>query len=327
MTSQWAYKIPFSLQWIWPVLLFVGILFCPESPWWLVRKGRIEDAERSLKRLTNGVGTEQTVAMMLRTTQEENQVGGDASYWDCFKGTNLQRTEIAFGAWSVQAFSGLPFQSYNTYFFEQAGLSDTKSFSLSIGNYSMGAAGTFLSWILITWFGRRTIFLGGLLVMCVLMLVIGFAALAPPSNDGAIWAQAILLLVWTFVYDFTVGPVAWCVASEVSATSLRAQTIAVGRTGSYIINIIFNIATPYMLNPTAANWKGKTGFFFGGTCALSLLWAYFRLPELKGRTYEEINLLFWKKVPARKFASTHVDAYEEEQYVEPTVHDISSKQV
>ena len=38
-------------------------------------------------------------------------------------------------------------------------------------------------------------------------------------------------------------------------------------------------------------------------------WAYFRLPEMKGRTYEELDILFAKRIPARKFASTHVDAY------------------
>ena len=310
-SGRWAYGIPFSLQWVFSVVIFVGLLFAPESPWWLVRKGRLQEAEHSLKRLTNGVATEQTVAMMLRTTQaEREQQDGGSSYLDCFRGTNLRRTEIAFGVWSLQAFSGLPFSSYNTYFFEQAGLSDTKSFSMSIGNYAMGMAGTALSWLLITCIGRRTIFLSGLLVMCVILAIIGFASLAPADNTGAIWAQAVMLLIWVFVYDFTVGPVAWAVASEVSTTQLRAKTIAIGRTGSYIINIVFNVATPYMLNPTAVNWKGKIGFFFAGTCALSLIWAYFRLPELKDRTYEEMNILFWKKVPARKFASTHVDAYD-----------------
>lgn len=318
MSGRWAYDIPFAVQWIWPVLLFVGIIFCPESPWWLIRKGRVEDAERSLKRLTNSLDTEQTVAMMLRTTQEENEIGG-ASYWDCFKGTNLRRTEIAFCAWSIQVFSGLPLQGYNTYFFEQAGLSDNVSFSFSIGTFGMGLAGTALSWFLITWFGRRTIFLGGLVLMCLLLLGIGFASLAPASDKSAIWAQPVLLLIWVFTYDITVGPVAWTVASEVSATRVRAKTIAIGRTGSYIVTIIFGVATPYMLNPTAGDWKGKSAFFYGGTCALSLIWAFFRLPELKGRTYEEMNILFWEKVPARKFAKTHVDPYDEEQYVNPTV--------
>lgn len=63
------------------------------------------------------------------------------------------------------------------------------------------------------------------------------------------------------------------------------------------------------MNPTAWNASGKTGFFWGITALLTLLWAYFRLPEAQGRTYEELDILFARKVSARKFSSTHVDAY------------------
>jgi SP family general alpha glucoside:H+ symporter-like MFS transporter len=37
-TDEWSYRIPFALQWIWPIPLMIGIAFAPESPWWLVRK-------------------------------------------------------------------------------------------------------------------------------------------------------------------------------------------------------------------------------------------------------------------------------------------------
>jgi MFS transporter, SP family, general alpha glucoside:H+ symporter len=53
--------------------------------------------------------------------------------------------------------------------------------------------------------------------------------------------------------------------------------------------------------------QGKLGFFFGGLAALCYVWAYFRVPETQGRTYEELDLLFSKKVPARKFKGYEVD--------------------
>lgn len=54
--------------------------------------------------------------------------------------------------------------------------------------------------------------------------------------------------------------------------------------------------------------QGKLGFFFGGLAALCLLWSYFRVPETKGRTYEELDILFDKKVPARKFKTYMLEA-------------------
>lgn len=64
---------------MWPVPLIIGILFAPESPWWLVRKGRLEDAKRSLLRLTNlnnetGFDADETVAMMVHTSALEQKV-------------------------------------------------------------------------------------------------------------------------------------------------------------------------------------------------------------------------------------------------------------
>jgi MFS transporter, SP family, general alpha glucoside:H+ symporter len=65
-----------------------------------------------------------------------------------------------------------------------------------------------------------------------------------------------------------------------------------------------------MLNPDAWNWKGKSGFFWGAFCFLCVLWAYFRLPEPKGRTYSELDVLFERKISARHFSSTEVDPFE-----------------
>lgn len=48
-TDEWAYRIPFAIQWVWPVLVLSLIYFAPESPYWLVRKGKYEEAEKVMK--------------------------------------------------------------------------------------------------------------------------------------------------------------------------------------------------------------------------------------------------------------------------------------
>ena len=52
-TDQWAYRIPYALQWMWPVPLLIGIACAPESPWWLVRKGKLDKAKKALNSLTS----------------------------------------------------------------------------------------------------------------------------------------------------------------------------------------------------------------------------------------------------------------------------------
>jgi SP family general alpha glucoside:H+ symporter-like MFS transporter len=96
---QWSYKIPFAVQWAWPVPLIAILSFAPESPWWLVRKGRLEEAEQVIKRLeSRKLGREPSgvVAMMQRTIEIENHLTKGASLAACFKGVDLKRTMYDF---------------------------------------------------------------------------------------------------------------------------------------------------------------------------------------------------------------------------------------
>lgn len=66
-----------------------------------------------------------------------------------------------------------------------------------------------------------------------------------------------------------------------------------------------------MVNPGNANWQGKSALFWAGTSAIFFVWTYFRLPETKDRSYEELNILFQEGVSARRFSKVKVDAYAE----------------
>lgn len=73
------------------------------------------------------------------------------------------------------------------------------------------------------------------------------------------------------------------------------------------LGIVMTIAIPYLINPDQANARGKVGFFFGGLGLISLVWAFFRIPETKGRTYEELDLMFSEGVKTRHFKNHVVD--------------------
>lgn len=111
-TSQWSYRIPFAVQWVWPVPLMVGCFLMPESPWYLVRRDRIDDAKRSIKRLTTDKTEEEIsgqLAMMVHTASIESQMTSGATYVECFKGVDLRRTEVACLAFAGQILSGSTF--------------------------------------------------------------------------------------------------------------------------------------------------------------------------------------------------------------------------
>ncbi|KAK4119118.1 sugar transporter-like protein [Parathielavia appendiculata] len=310
--DKWGYKIPFALQWVWPVPLIIGIYLAPESPWWLVRKGRLNEAKHSLTRLTmrnSGVPfkPDETISMMVHTNEMEKELLAGTSYTDLFKGVNMRRTEIVCMTWMIQTLCGATFMGYSTYFYQQAGMAVEDSFSMSLGQYALGIVGTLMSWFFMQWFGRRTLYLSGQIVMVVLLLTIGCAAFAGKENVTAQWAIGSLLLIYTFTYDATVGPVCYSLVSELTSTRLRTKSVVLARNMYNIMGIVTNIITPRMLNPTEWDWGAKSGFFWAGTCFLCALWTFFRLPEPKGRTYGELDVLFESGVSARKFKSTVVE--------------------
>ena len=88
-----AYRAPFALQWLFPIILLVGLPFCPESPWWLVRKGNTQAAARSLRRL-GYKDVDTSLESIRRTVHVELVNQMESSYLDCFKGVDLRRTEI-----------------------------------------------------------------------------------------------------------------------------------------------------------------------------------------------------------------------------------------
>ncbi|KAK1468336.1 sugar porter family MFS transporter [Colletotrichum melonis] len=313
--DEWAYRIPFGVQWVWPIPILIGLFFAPDrSPWWYVRHNDKPAAKRALLRLTSrnqpNFNPDETIAMIEHTNELEKRAKEGVTYADCFKGVDLRRTEIVVGIWLVQTLGGQNLMGYFAYFLTQAGMDPGNSFSLSMGQYALGMVGTAGSWFLMSRIGRRTIHFSGLCAQFCLLLIVG--CLSFSDSNASVWAIGAMLIVFTFVYDFTVGPVTYSLVSELSSTRLKNKTIVLARAGYNASNIFVNVMTNYQLSSTAWNWGARTALFWAGTCLLSSVWVYFRVPEPKGRTYAELDLLFEHKVSARKFAETKIDPYSHE---------------
>lgn len=312
--SDMGYKLPFALQWIWPAPLAIGIFLAPESPWWLMKKNRQSEAEKSLVRLSSLKNQEREVSvkMMLEKIKltiekeavEKTQQG---SFKDCFKGVDGRRTRVACLTWVAQNTSGSVLLGYSTYFFEKAGLDTSYAFTFAIIQYCLGLAGTIGSWILSGRLGRFQILFGGLVFQMIVLFIIG--GLGFSSNTNASWGIGSLLIILSFFYNMGIGPVVYCIVSEIPSARLRTQTIVLARNCYNLMAVVNAIWTPYMLNTNDWNWGAKTGLFWGGFTALTLLWVFFELPETSGRTFSEVDELFAQGVPARKFKSTHVDPF------------------
>jgi SP family general alpha glucoside:H+ symporter-like MFS transporter len=325
-TDQWAYRIPFAIQWIWPIVLLAGLPFVPESPWWFIRQNDMDSAERSLKQLviaTSKVDTTEVLAMMVKTDAFEHEIDVGTTYADCWKGSNRRRMEICILLFVIQNFSGNPV-GFATYFFEQIGLNSVQSFDMGVGLNGLGFVGTLCSAIPLIYFGRRPSYIFAVAFMVTILFIVTLLSFAHDytTNYSFRWAQATLLIVLQFVWQATLGPLTYVVVCETPSTKLRSKTLAIATSIDALTGLVTTVIGPYLLNPGAANIGAKIEFLYGGISVFSLLWCIFRLPETKGRTFEELDILFERKVPARQFSSyiiEDIDA-EEEKLHERDMH-------
>jgi SP family general alpha glucoside:H+ symporter-like MFS transporter len=162
-------------------------------------------------------------------------------------------------------------------------------------------------------FGRRAIFLWGQIVMTAILFAVGGIGIAqnsPNASSDLAWGVGALLMLSSFVANLAISPILYSLVSELPSSLLRSKSVVIARFSYAVVNVIANVITPYQLNPSAWGWGAVSGWFWGGACLLGCIFTYFCVPEPKGRTVAELDLLFRRKVSARKFSSASVQLRE-----------------
>lgn len=248
--------------------------------------------------------------MMRRTIDLEKSIK-EPNHLEMFKGTDLYRTAIVCGVYAAQNLTGNLIANQAVYFFEQAGVSTNTAFALGLITSALQWIFVMLSWILTSYLGRRTIYVWGSLINVGFLVALGIAGSVGVSNAASL-AQASLGLIVSVLFTLGPAPASWVIIGETSAIRLRPLTTGLGRACYYAINIPCIFLASYMLNPDEANLGGKCGYVWGGTGFVCFALAYFYLPEMKNRSYREIDIMFKRKIPARQWKKTVIDVNDDE---------------
>ena len=190
-------------------------------------------------------------------------------------------------------------------------MADNTAFALGLITSALQWIMVMLSWILTTYLGRRTIYVGGSFINCAFLVALGVAG-SVGGGTAATQAQASLGLIVSVLFCLGPAPASWVIIGETSSIRLRPLTTGVGRGAYYAINIPCIFLASYMLNPNQADLGGRCGYVWAATAFVCTALAWIFIPEMKHRSYREIDILFKRHVPARKWKKMEVDINDDE---------------
>ncbi|KAE8446081.1 hypothetical protein EG329_012589 [Mollisiaceae sp. DMI_Dod_QoI] len=286
-----------ALQFIPAVIFIIGLPFLPETPRWLLEKGRTEQAHKSLIYLraaeNHPEGIEEEFAE-IRDNIEVNRSIREVAWFELFTNRDLfgRLWKGALLQFMAQMCGATAIKYYLPTVFLALGLS--KDLSLMAGGIesTLKIGLTIMEMLIIDRIGRRNSLLIGAVVMSVAMLINGALPLAYPNNinHASDYTCIVFIFFFSFGYSVGFGPNAWVYGTEIFPNQIRAKGVSIcasaGAIGSIVVGQFFPVAIQ--------NIGSKTYFIFFAinvACVVILAVCY---PETKGKSLEQMDSVFRK---------------------------------
>ncbi|CAO3673643.1 unnamed protein product [Umbelopsis ramanniana] len=300
ITANWGWRLACSVIFIPMVTMGISIwIVCPESPRWLIMKGRYDEAlEVLLKIRSDGIKTEKVMLEYneMKAAVVYEQEHNETSYWQFVKNKGaIKRTLIAMSSSLWWIFNG---NAIFTYYFRRvyqgAGITDTHTqYLLTLMNSLLGFVATCIGAYGIDKWGRRVAGITATSVAAVSLCIM--CAISVRFLDGQENPSRAAGIAFIFMYNFetTIWQATWntigmLYGAEIWAPSLRAKGFSLG----CFTGMAAGFVSTYTATPTMNRLQGYTWLLYGGFCALACFQVWATWPETLGKNLEEIELYF-----------------------------------
>ena len=282
---------PVTYNWRWMLgiavvpgaALAISMVFVPHSPRWLVKKGRIDEARKVLERTR----TESDVDEELESIQDVTEKEKDWKVPDLFRSKVRPLILIGIGLAVFQQFVVVNTVIYfASTILHYTGASTSSAVLLAVYVGVTNFVMTIVAILLMDWVGRRGLLITGTAILCVALVVLGCFFQFSSLTQHAPWLGVACVIVYIIGFAIGLGPVFWLMISEIYPLQFRSQAMAVATVCNWGANFL---VAYFFLQQTQAIGKGPTFWIYAGIAVVALVFFWFKVPETKNRSLEEIE--------------------------------------
>ena len=292
------YAFAASQGWRWmlglavvPAAVFaIGMIFLPESPRWLARKGHRDAARKVLGRIRTAAGADAEMNDIEASIQHAEEHGRMS---DLFHPSLRAALVVGIGLAILQQITGINTVIYYApLIIRSAGIPSASGAILATAGIGVvNVLMTIVSMWLIDRAGRRPLLLTGIAGMIVTLFALGYAFHSPMHGGSLATVAVICMMLYVASFAISLGPIFWLLIAEIYPLPVRSSAEGLSATFNWGANLLVSLTFLTLLQLMGAS---RTFWLYGIFAIGAWVFSYYLVPETKGRTLEQIEE-FWRK--------------------------------
>ncbi len=281
------------------LILLIGISFLGDTPRWLISKKREDEAKEIFKKIEPNEDADKhieeiksTLPKAVKASQKKKKV---------FESWMLIPVSVGIIIMFIQICTGINTIIYYTAtIFKAAGFTDTiGALYATIGVGFVNFVMTFVAIFFTDKIGRKPLLYAGLSGMTISLFALGASFYFKNTLGLDLkWVSVGSIVTFIACFAFSLGPIAWILISEIMPLKIRGTAMSIATMSNFAFNFIIALIFPTLLETIG---EAYTFWIFGFVGIFSLFYTYYYIPETKGRSLEQIEQNWKKRLPARQF--------------------------
>jgi sugar porter (SP) family MFS transporter len=277
-----AWRWMFGLGFIPSALFFIGALWLPESPRWLVKSGH----ESRAAAILNKIGSQGFAEKSMNDIEHSLKGIRKSNYADVFRKAVLPAVLVGIGLAVFQQFCGInTVFNYAPKIFESIGASQDDQLLQTVFIGGVNLVFTILAMMLVDKLGRKPLMLIGAAGLAVLYVIV--AQMLGAQSQAVSW----FLLAAIGIYAMSLAPVTWVLISEIFPNKIRGEAISIAVLSLWAAYFVLVFTFPILFEKL----QYQSFYIYAGICAIGFLFVWRMVKETKGKTLEELENVMTEK--------------------------------